>query len=117
MKILEKLVTDKKLGEFNLNNPSILSNLADLKESVNFIFLNYAKSMSNKLFGFLNFYFYYLGFFIPSINTFKMLLYYLLQINDLFMDLDYSEFCPDLQSSNCLNLIKLYFKSVIKDPI
>ena len=117
MKNLEKLAEGKKLGEYNLKNPSALNKIHDLKEMVNCVFNNYAKTMSNKLFGFLNLYFYYLGFFIQSINTFKMSLYYLLQINDLFRHIDYEEFCPDLQSSNCLNLIKLFFKSIVNEPI
>jgi hypothetical protein len=111
---LEKLAEGKKLGEFNLDN---LIKLVDLKESVNFLFCNYAKQTKNKLYGFLNLYFYYLGYFIQSINTFKLSLYYLLRINDLFKKLDYKEFCPNLQEPNCLNLIKLFFKSIFKEPM
>lgn len=114
MKNLEKLAEGKKLGEFNLDN---LIKLVDLKESVNFLFCNYAKQTKNKLYGFLNLYFYYLGYFIQSINTFKLSLYYLLRINDLFKKLDYKEFCPNLQEPNCLNLIKLFFKSIFKEPM
>ena len=114
MKNLEKLAEGKKLGEFNFDN---LIKLVDLKESVNFLFCNYAKQTKNKLYGFLNLYFYYLGYFIQSINTFKLSLYYLLRINDLFKKLDYKEFCPNLQEPNCLNLIKLFFKSIYKEPM
>ena len=87
MKNLEKLAEKKGLGQFNLNNPDYLIQLADLKESVNFIFCNYVKNMGNKLYSFLNLHFYYLGFFIQSINTFKLSLYYLLQDNDKFKHL------------------------------
>lgn len=117
MQNLEKLAEKKGLGKFNLNNPNDIIKLADLKESVNFIFCNYVKNMGNKLYSFLNLHFYYLGFFIQSINTFKLSLYYLLQDNDKFKHLGYKEFCPDLQKSNCLNLIKLFFKSIVKESI
>ena len=58
MKNLEKLAEKKRLGQFNLNNPHYLIQLADLKESVNFIFCNYLKNMGNKLYSFLNLHYY-----------------------------------------------------------
>jgi len=103
---LQTFAKRKNLGNFEL------SKLVNLKESVNYIFCNYLKSINNNLSISISLYFYYLGFVIKSINTFNFLLYYFLQVNELFKHFEYKEFCPDLNSSNCLNLILLFFKSV-----
>lgn len=69
--------------------------------------------MDFTLVGCLNLYFYYLGFFIESVKSFEFLLFYFLKIDKIFYIFDYNDFCPDMNSNNCLNLIILFFKSVI----
>ena len=100
---LDNIVSKKKLYE---------NNLANLDGSVNYIFSNYLKDISNTLSGSLNLYFYYMGKLIPSIKSLNLLLYYFLQVDKIFEQYDYDDFCPDLNSTNCLNLIKLFFKNV-----
>lgn len=104
---LNLLANRKKIGNFNMNN---------LSEQVKSIFTNYIKSMSNNVLGSLNLYFYYIGFFIESIDSFKFILYYFLQLTDIFQKFEYKDFCPDLKSNNCLNLIILLFKN-IQEPL
>ena len=90
--------------------------MTDLSIEVHIAFSNYLKTMEDALIGFLNLSFYYLGFFIPSINTFNLLLFYFVQVTELFKRFQYKDFCPDLNNANCLNLILLFFKN-IKKPI
>ena len=107
-----KTISDmKKLGVFEG------ANLVDLNICANYIFCNYLKSIDNTLSGALNLYFYYLGYMIKSVDTFNLLLYYFLEINDVLRKFEYKDFCPDLKSSNCLNLIILFFESVVKEPM
>ena len=101
----------KNLGNFDI------ASLVDLKVSVNYVFCNYLKIFDNTLAGALNLYFYYLGYFIESVDTFNLLLFYFLRLNDALGKFEYKEFCPDLKSSNCLNLIILFFQSVVKKPM
>ena len=101
----------KKLGNFDI------ACLVDLKVSANYVFCNYLKNFDNTLGGALNLYFYYLGYFIESVDTFNLLLFYFLRLNDALGKFEYKEFCPDLKSSNCLNLIILFFQSVVKKPM
>ena len=90
----------------------------DLKEingSVDFVFSNYLESINkeyNNIISFLNLYFFYLKFFIKSINSFKLILYYFLQITERLKKFKYVEFCPDMESVNCMNLILLFFKNI-----
>ena len=111
MQNLKTFSNRKNLGNFEY------SNLVDLNVSVNYVICNYLKSMDNTLAGALNLYFYYLGYFIKSVDTFNYILYYFLQLNDVLRKLEYNDFCPDLKSSNCLNLILLFFESVVKESM
>ena len=65
----------------------------------------------------LDFYFYYLSFLIQKVDCFRIMLYYFLK--DRFPEqLDsfaFKEYCPDLDSNNCLNLIILYIESIIEN--
>ena len=107
-----KTISDmKKLGAFEG------ANLVDLNIRANYNFCNYLKSMDNTLAGALNLYFYYLGYLIKSVDTFNFLLYYFLEINDVLRKFEYKDFCPDLKSSNCLNLIILFFESIVKEQM
>ena len=105
-KNLNTLVNKKKIN-FNMNN---------LSEEVKFIFTNYIKRINNNVLGSLNLYFYYIGFFIESIDSFKFILYHFLKLTDVFEPFEYKDFCPDLKSNNCLNLIILFFKN-IREPL
>ena len=111
MQNLKTFSERKKLGKFDI------ASLVDLKVSANYVFCNYLKNFDNTLGGALNLYFYYLGYFIESVDTFNLLLFYFLRLNDALGKFEYKEFCPDLKSSNCLNLIILFFQSVVKKPM
>ena len=111
MQNLKTFSERKKLGKFDI------ACLVDLKVSANYVFCNYLKNFDNALGGALNLYFYYLGYFIESVDTFNLLLFYFLRLNDALGKFEYKEFCPDLKSSNCLNLIILFFQSVVKKPM
>ena len=111
MQNLRTFAERKNVGYFKSNE------FENLNDRVNFIFCNYLKGMANTLLGTLNLYFYYLGFFIKSIKPLNFLLYYFLQVDEIFKQFEYSEFCPDLNSNNCLNLIILFFESIVKEPI
>ena len=100
---LDHIVSKQKLYQHNL---------ANLDGCVNYIFSNYLKDISNTLSGSLNLYFYYIGKLIPSIKSLNLLLYYFLRIDKIFEQYDYEDFCPDLNSPNCLKLIILFFKNV-----
>ena len=89
----------------------------NLSELAQFIFNNYIKSMSSNLIGSINLYFYYIGFFIESINSFKLILYFFLKLTDAFEQFEYKDFCPNLKSTNCLNLIILLFKSIASESL
>ena len=108
---LKTFTKRKNLGNF------YIASLVDLKVSANYVFCNYLKIFDNTLAGALNLYFYYLGYFIESVDTFNLLLFYFLRLNDTLGKFEYKEFCPDLKSSNCLNLIILFFQSVVKKPM
>jgi hypothetical protein len=43
------------------------------------------------------------------------MLFYFLKIDKAFDRFEYKDYCPDLNSANCLNLIILFFKSVISN--
>lgn len=111
---LENFAKKKNLGTFTIQ---------DIRESfykeVNFIFLGYLKSSGKKIGNFFNLYFYYFEYIIPSIHSFKFVLYYyILQISELLKGLEYSkEFCPDLNNNNCLYLIKSFFEKVAKEDL
>ena len=104
---LQTFVIKKKLGD------SGSKEFASIKEKVNTLFCRYLKTMENTLYGRLNLYFYYLRFFIESVKSFEFMLFYFLKIDKAFDQFEYEDFCPDLNSDNCLNLIILFFKSVI----
>ena len=106
---LKLFVNRKKLGD------SESKEFTSLNEKVNTVFCQYLKTMDNTLFGCLNLYFYYLGFFIESVESFEFMLFYFLQIDKAFDRFEYKDYCPDLNSANCLNLIILFFKSVISN--
>ena len=108
--ILSLLVERKKIDE-------IINNGNNLKDKVNQIFCNYIKSMNKTVLDSINLYFYYLGFFIQSINSFKLLLYYFLKIHKRLQIFEYKDYCPDLDNSNCLNLIILFYKNINNKPI
>ena len=105
---LKKLVMKEKVSQFNLK---------ELKGQTNFLFANYLNTMSNFVSGSLNLYFFYLGFFIQSISSFNFMLFYFLRLSDLFKTFEFKDFCPDLNSNNCLNLIHLLFKNIEKKSI
>ena len=90
---------------------------SELKAYVLNSFFKYYNYQLNILSNSLNFYFYYLGFLIPKIDSFKFLLYHFLK--DRFPgpleSFNYKEYCPDLDSNNCLNLIILYIESIIEN--
>ena len=111
MQNLKTFSKRKNLGNF------YYASLVDLKISVNFVFCNYLKTFDNTLSGALNLYYYYLGYLIESVDTFNFLLFNFLQLNDVLGKFEYKDFCPDWKSSNCLNLILLFFESVVKDPM
>ena len=111
MQNLKTFSKRKNLGNF------YYASLVDLKISVNFVFCNYLKNFDNTLSGALNLYYYYLGYLIESVDTFNFLLFNFLQLNDVLGKFEYKDFCPDWKSSNCLNLILLFFESVVKDPM
>lgn len=100
---LSTLISRKKMSGYDSGN---------LYEKVNCIFCKNLKDLSNTLEGCLNLYFYYLQLFIKSVKPFRLLLYYFLPVNELFKNFDYSDFCPDLNSNNCLNLIILFLKNI-----
>ena len=108
---LYNLILNMKKYESKINNSDLLG--IDIRAYL--LFRNYLKMMDNVLQGSLNLYFYYLGFII-SLNTFQFLLYYLLKIDKVFYTLNYKDFCPDLKSQNCINLIILFFKNIARDP-
>ena len=122
-------VTSKELGIYLYNSIQNLKTIANrkklgdseskeftsLNEKVNTVFCQYLKTMDNTLIGCLNLYFYYLGFFIESVKSFEFMLFYFLKIDKAFDRFEYKDFCPDLNSANCLNLIILFFKSVISN--
>ena len=67
--------------------------------------------MDNTLLGCLNLY-------IKSVKSFEFMLFYFLKIDKAFDRFEYKDYCPDLNSANCLNLIILFFESVIsKDSL
>ena len=107
---LSLLVERKKIDE-------IINNGNNLKDKVNQIFCNYIKSMNKTVLDSINLYFYYLGFFIQSINSFKLLLYYFLKTHKRLQIFEYKDYCPDLDNSNCLNLIILFYKNINNKPI
>ena len=120
-------ITSKKLGIDLFNCVQNMKRLegkinfdkakrTELNVEVHITFSNYLKMTDVALAGFLNLSFYYLGFFIPSINTFNLLLFYFVQLNESFQRFQYKDFCPDLNNANCLNLILLFFKN-IKKPL
>ena len=111
MQNLKTFSKRKNLGNF------YYASIVDLKISVNFVFCNYLKTFDNTLSGALNLYYYYLGYLIESVDTFNFLLFNFLQLNDVLGKFEYKDFCPDWKSSNCLNLILLFFESVVKDPM
>ena len=84
------------------------------KAFVQISFFHYFYDRSETLYGSLTFYFYCLGFIIQKVDTLKLLLFYFLKerFPALFEPFDYNEFCPDLNSNNCLNLIKLYIENI-----
>ena len=87
---------------------------SELKARVLNIFFKYYNYKLNILNNSLDFYFYYLSFLIQKVDCFRIILYYFLK--DRFPEqLDsfaFKEYCPDLDSNNCLNLIILYIESI-----
>ena len=87
---------------------------SELKARVLNIFFKYYNYKLNILTNSLDFYFYYLSFLIQKVDCFRIMLYYFLK--DRFPEqLDsfaFKEYCPDLDSNNCLNLIILYIESI-----
>ena len=87
---------------------------SELKARVLNIFFKYYNYKLNILNNSLDFYFYYLSFLIQKVDCFRIMLYYFLK--DRFPEqLDsfaFKEYCPDLYSNNCLNLIILYIESI-----
>ena len=122
-------VTSKELGIYLYNSiqnlqtfikrkkldVSVSKEFDSLNQKVNTLFCRYLKTMDNTLVGCLNLCFYYIGFFIQSVKSFEFLLFYFLKIDKAFDRFEYEDYCPDLNSANCLNLIILFFKSVISN--
>ena len=86
-----------------------------LKANVQKSFFNYYSYKLNIVSNSLTFQFFCLGFIIEKVKSCELLLYHFLKerFPEQMESFNYKEYCPDLESKNCLNLIKLYFEAVV----
>jgi hypothetical protein len=76
---------------------------------------NYLNAKNKNISGYLTMQYFNLGLFLPEINVMKLMFYNLFnkQLSTSFEPFKYEDFCPDFNDSNFLNLVILYFKSIV----